>query len=202
MSLIHILLCIEVFVMQSVSRDVAKKFNAMRAVSVTMHYAVHDHDDLISPNTLTFPTITDSIDKKTCEGLRELWLHAVKADKEAAKVQLNEPQPETEQSSMERAFSFMAQALHGQIMERFVRSAVYPVPGAYMVLLPVRSNMRTDIISNLVPFERTREMLLRLEDKLESPMRVLQIGHMPVNDVDALRASGTIIMQAGKLIYN
>jgi hypothetical protein len=165
------------------------KIVAVREVSVTMQYAVYEHDDIISPNTITFPSITDSIDKKTCEGLRELWLNAVRQNNKISAVVLDD-KPEDE-TPIERLFVAMTKALHGQFMESFVRSAAYPVPAEYTVSLPVRSNMRVDIISNLIPFERTRDMLLRLEDKLESPMRVLHIGHAPADAIGIFRASNT-----------
>lgn len=188
--------------MATIAEEVAKKFNSMREVSVVMHYAVHDHQDIISPNTLAFPSITDFIDKNCMQTMRHLWLAALSRQEEenATKV------IDADFTIADRFEKMMTKALspHERTLDtQFIKAAAYPVPPAYVVKLPLNpKGLRLEILSTLVPFEKTREMLLRLEKVLEAPMRALQIGHTPINDVEALRASGTVVTQASKLIYN
>ena len=176
---------------------ISKKLQAMREVSVIMHYAVHDHEDIISPNSLSLPSITDTIDVRSLETMRSLWLKA--ASKEEVKP------VDIQESTLNKFERLLAQAMVSVFQsskEHFIRAAAYPVPSEYMVLLPVRSNMRAEIIGNLVPFEKTRDMLLSLEEKLESPMRILQIGHVPVNGGEKLKMTMDHLSRSGEFRPN
>lgn len=188
--------------MTTVAQEVVQKFNSMREVSVVMHYALHDHQDIISPNTLALPSITDFIDKSCMPTMRQLWLNALSREEEKDSVKMID----ADMTIADRFEKMMTKALsprENSMGVQFIKAAAYPVPPEYIVKLPVYpKDLRIEILSTLVPFEKTREMLLRFEKTLEAPMRALQIGHVPINDVAALRASGTVISQANKLIYN
>ncbi|PZO86114.1 MAG: hypothetical protein DI626_06895 [Micavibrio aeruginosavorus] len=187
--------------MISFKQEVAEVLNSMREVSVIMHYGVHDHNDIISPNTVSFPSITDMIDKSCMKTMRQLWLDALsrgKNDDEGKILDAGTSIADKFEKMLTEAISPREKDMTSQ----FVKAAAYPVPSAYAVKLPLHSkDLRLEIINTLVPFQKTREMLLRLEKTLEAPMRALQIGHSPINDVEALRASGTVVSGA-KLIYN
>jgi hypothetical protein len=188
--------------MTDIAQEVAQKFNSMREVSVVMHYALHDHQDIISPNTLTLPSVTDIIDKSCMQAMRQLWLNALSREEEKDSVRIID----ADLTIADRFEKIMTKALNppeNSMSVQFIKAAAYPVPPEYVVKLPVYpKDLRIEIISTLVPFEKTREMLLRFEETLEAPMRALQIGHIPINDVTALRASGTVISQTNRLIYN
>lgn len=188
--------------MTDLATEIARKFNAMREVTVIMHYSLHDHEDIISPNTLSFPSITDQIDKKCMPAIRELWLKSLAQNE----TDISGKILDAEESLDNKFENLLSRALHPQtreINEVFIRAAAYPVPSIYAIRLPLRpKELRLEILNLLVPFEKTRDMLLRLEKILEAPMRALQIGHTAINDVSALRASGTVISDTNNLIIN
>ncbi len=194
--------CVKGDAMSTIAEEVAKKFNSMREVSVIMHYSLHDHENIISPNTVAFPSITDFIDKRNMQTMRQLWLNALSRHNEG----LSEKIIDADTSIGDKFERMLTKALSPRELDlgtSFVKAAEYPVPSAYVVKLPVYpKDLRIEILNTLVPFEKTREMLLRLEKVLDAPMRALQIGHTPINNVEALRASGTVVNSSNKLIYN
>lgn len=187
--------------MSALQEEVVKKFNSMREVSVVMHYGLHDHNEIISPNIIAFSPITDMIDSKCMGTMRQLWLNALSRDDHDDGTKILDAGV----SITDRFEKMLTEAMSPQdraITSQFVKAAAYPVPAAYAVKLPLKPNdLRLEILNALVPFKKTREMLLRLEKTLDAPMRALQIGHTPINDVVALRASGTVI-SGNRLIYN
>lgn len=186
--------------MQSVAQEVAKKFNAMREVSVIMHVGVYDHHEIISPNTIGMPSVVDTIDESCMKTMRQLWLNALENSETEA------PVLGKSDTLFERFENLLKKAMapkEKDLTVSFVKAAAFPVPPAYAVRWPLHDqDLRLEILSTLVPFQKTREMLLRLEKILESPMLALQIGHTPINDVEALRASGTVVSASNKLILN
>jgi|GEM_PF-5981300 len=188
--------------MSGIAQEVAKKFNAMREVSVIMHVGLYDHHDIISPNTIGMPSVVDIIDESCMKTMRQLWLNALENDDAASSA----PILGKEETLFDRFESLLKKAMapkEKDLTAGFVKAAAYPVPPAYAVKLPLHDKgLRIEILSTLVPFQKTRDMLLRLEKVLDAPMRALQIGHTPINDVEALRASGTVVSTTNKLIYN
>ena len=174
----------------------------MREVTVIMHYAIPDHKvtgELISPFYFTFPSKTDVVDSKEIETLRKFWRDALtRRHPEADTTIKNKPLEEKLRDIMAAAIR-PAQEMTTE--EALVVAAKYPIPSEYVVVLPPKGkSLRQEIIETLVPFRDTRAMLLRLENNLESPMRVLQIGHTSVSSTEELRAAANLT--SGRFVLN
>lgn len=169
--------------------EVQKNLEAMREVTVIMHYAIDGYPAMINSNKLCLPARTDTIDPKSLDTMRHVWLDAL------ARPQI-EFHPSALKPKRDKTLEdILADALKSvtedaEVQASFVKASRLPVPSEYAVMLPlVGPAMRKEILTCLVPFQETRAMLLRLEDTLELPMRCLEIGHTPVNSVTELQAS-------------
>ncbi len=162
-----------------------KKLQAFREVSVVMHYAIADHDGIISPNQFAFPSKTDEIDTKSVDIIRHVWLDALAHPKED--IGVIGAKPKTTEDILSEALKSPANL---KIDEAFIRAAAYPVPQSYRIDLPVGpKDLRLEILNGLIPFRETRAMFMRLETELLSPIRALQIGHVAVNALEEIKAS-------------
>ena len=76
-----------------------------------------------------------------------------------------------------------------ELLKQFVENARFPIPPNYSLSLPVMATKdRKRLIKSLVPFKNARKMLLRLEEKLKLPIRVLNIASQRRADLVSVNA--------------
>ena len=122
----------------------------------------------INPNELAMPEVKDNIDSSGIDTIRNLYLKRL-------------------------------QAAGDTLTAQFVREAIFPIPAEYQVEMPGTppgDSARVEAIEQLVPFVKTRAMLLRLETELDLPMREIRIGHTAVHSSEEIAAMEEIARQA------
>lgn len=183
------------------SSNLAKKaenLDLFRHVTVTMFFAREasqkrkeetgkDHSNLIHENFVLIPPVVDTLDITDISLFRKLWLQSIERQPDQDKLIA---QQETTEDIFVRLLE-QAGANHSKtMMMSFVAAARYPVPSEYSIRLPdMESSLRKEIIGTLIPFIETRKRMLRLEDKLDLPMRSINIGHTAIGAVDTLQAT-------------
>lgn len=174
-----------------------QNLDRMRYVNVTIYYAGDaspqrrektgvSYSNVLSENFIALPAKVDTLDTSGLDMMRDLWRRAVERQQEGSEI-LHRAQ-ETAVETFARLLQ--QEAASKNALLDFIAAAKYPVPSEFFVILPEEArSVRKDIIGALVPFEQTRQMLLRLEDTLDLPMRHLAISHTRTNRVDELRAT-------------
>lgn len=184
----------------SLLKDVQKtiqNLDLMRHVSVTI-YVAHaasakrqeedglSHSNVISENFIAMPSKIDIMDTSGLKLIREMWKRSVARQADDQPVLHNKD--ETVEEKFARLLTQTTTSKEN--MMAMIDAAKYPVPNEFSVILPQEARpIRKEIISLLVPFQQTREMLLRLEDNLELPMRHVSIMHSRAHAVDELKAT-------------
>lgn len=183
------------------SVSLAKKVESLdlfRHVTVTLFFACEaspkrkeetglEYSNLISENFVVMPPTVDTLDTTDLSLFRKLWLQSIDRGAEEDKLIAK---PETTEEIFAHLLE-QTQARHSkEMLAGFVSAAKYPVPSEYSVKLPeLGASFRKEVIGSLIPFINTRQMMLRLEDNLDLPMRSINIGHAAIGSIDTLKAT-------------
>lgn len=183
------------------STNLAKKvenLDLIRHVTVTLFFAREastqrkeetgmEHSNLISDNFVVMPPTVDTLDTTDMALFRKLWLQSIERGQDEDKLIAK---PETTEEIFVHLLE-QAASCHSRKMEAsLVSAAKYPVPSEYSVKLPdLGAAFRKEVIGSLIPFINTRQLMLRLEDNLDLPIRSINIGHSAIGSIDTLKAT-------------
>lgn len=163
--------------------DMEKHFRAMRVVNLMIYCTQDGHPNLVSKNDITLAPKIDMLDRKSLDTMRQVWMKKVS--------EAPDEKPTITYDSSRNVVEFMSAAMQvgrKRVTQALIEDAELPVPSEYAVVLPIASkDVRRHILSCLIPFRESRDMLLRLEDNLDLPMRCVRVGHMPLMPADEVR---------------
>lgn len=126
---------------------------------------------IINNNDISLPTELDTVETDRLQQLRETWIKSLDRPKASLSSR-----PEDPEEIISWVLHNMAKDADKKLLKALIENASLPIPSDYSIVLPMMSKEdKKHLISSLVPFQNTREMLLRLEDELKLPMRVVRI---------------------------
>ncbi len=127
---------------------------------------------IININEVSLPRELDTIEEGTLENLRKAWLDSL----DRPEVSLTEKSHAPE-DIITCVLSKMAKTANKDVLRQILSTIAVPIPADYTIAIPMMDKEdRKFLISSLVPFQNTQASLLRLEDELELPMRVVRIA--------------------------
>ncbi len=176
------------------AQDKAKR---MRLVSVTISYAqaateqqieqtgmAYTH--IISPNSIRLPEQADFIEDVDLSVIRDAWVASQERIDSQRKIKI--PHISEGVDKFVNAFFHKIGIEMSHASRAFIQAAEFPIPPEYKINLPLAGeDFRKELINAFVPFEGTKEMLLRLEGALDLPMRTIDVQTTRLAEEEALR---------------
>jgi|GEM_PF-3904010 len=163
--------------------ELSVQIRTFRAKSLDMS-APLEVTSVVNPNHISLERTVDLVDSESLETLRKTWVASLSDIPEVSLI--------NEQGDIAMAaFIKLSKELNRAALSH--EATDIPIPDDYTISLmpktPETALQRQRIISGLVPFKKTKEMLLRFEETLDLPIATVRMASARVNGDVTMQAS-------------